>query len=140
MSSPAITVPPDALLTVAALRMHQSHVGSVIVTDGDRAIGIVTERDVMKATALGTDPATAKVSELMTSPVETVPSDLPAREALLRLRERGYRHAPVVDPEGTTIGMASLRDLMRVAEISLDSETVDVPRAEGRHRDRDRGR
>ena len=128
MSSPAITVPPDAPLTAAALRMHQSHVGSVIVTDGDRAIGIVTERDVMKATALGTDPATAKVSELMSAPVETVPSDLPAREALFRLRERGYRHAPVVDREGTTIGMASLRDLMRVAEISLDSETVDVPR------------
>ena len=128
MSAPAIVAPPDETLGAAAARMHRSHVGSVIVTDGGRPLGIVTERDLLAVTAGGTDPATVKLSEVMSSPLDTVRSGLSAREALRHLRERGFRHVPVVDHDGTAIGVVSLRDLMRIAEISLDTDTVDVPR------------
>ncbi len=108
--------------------MCGSHVGSVIVADAARPLGIVTERDLLRLTAAGADPSTVKVGEVMSSPVETVAPDLPAREALFRLRERGYRHVAVVDREQHVVGIVSLRDLMRVADIAVDTETVDVPR------------
>ena len=128
MSSPAVVVSLDDTLAEAARRMHGSHVGSVVVTQDDRVTGIVTERDLLRATATGGDPTTVKVGEVMSSPVDTVTRHLPARMAMLQMRDRGFRHVPVVDELQHVIGVISLRDLMRVADIALDSEIVEVPR------------
>ncbi len=128
MSSPALVVAPDRPLAEVAARLHTSHVGSVIVSDHGRIVGIVTERDLLRASATGRDPATTKADEVMSSPVDTVPTGTPARDALAMLRERGFRHVPVVDPAGHAVGVVSIRDLMRLADIGLDTDFVDVPR------------
>src|SRR5262245_10001626 len=95
--------------------MHDHRVGSVVVVDGARPIGIVTERDILRAWA-DLEPERLKVAEVMSVPVDTVDTGMDASEALHRMRERGYRHMPVVHGD-ELVGVLSLRDLMRVAEI-----------------------
>jgi CBS domain-containing protein len=120
MTSPPVTATAGEPLTAAIRRMHDHRVGSVVVMEGNRAIGIVTERDVLRAAAGGSGDT---VGSVMTSPVETSDVATPLADALATMRERGYRHMPVTDHENP-VGVVSLRDLMRVASIG----PTDVPR------------
>ncbi|MDQ1534632.1 MAG: hypothetical protein QOF28_2393, partial [Actinomycetota bacterium] len=117
MSSPVTTASAAETVAVAAARMRELKVGSVVVVDGDgRATGILTERDMLRVAAAGSDASTAKVSEWMTSEPYTVAPGVSAREAFATLAEHGYRHIPVVDA-GKLVGIVSMRDLMRIAMI-----------------------
>ncbi|MDQ1520425.1 MAG: citrate synthase [Actinomycetota bacterium] len=129
MSRPVVTVRPADTVAVAAKRMQDRHVGSVVVTDAEeRAIGILTERDMIRIGAAGSDASTAKVSEWMTSEPDTVPSTVPAREAFASIAERGYRHIPVVD-DNRLVGIVSMRDLMRIAMIQpAEAQSHELPR------------
>lgn len=100
----------------ASTRMKNQGVGSVVVVDGERPIGILTERDTVRFAADGGDAAAAKVSEWMTERPYTVSPTEPVVKAFGRLSEFGYRHIPVVDG-GDLVGIVSMRDLMKVASI-----------------------
>src|SRR6476661_4864392 len=98
MSRPVVTAQPAETVAVAAQRMSDGKVGSVVVIDHDeRAIGILTERDMIRLAAAGSDASTAKVSEWMTADPYTVAPDVEARTAFTTLSEHGYRHIPVVE-------------------------------------------
>ncbi len=129
MSRPVVTAAPAETVAVAAARMHDRHVGSVVVVDGDdRAIGILTERDMIRLGAAGADASLAKVSEWMTADPDTVASNVPARAAFASLAEHGYRHIPVVDGSKLA-GIVSIRDLMRIAMIQpAAAQAHEVPR------------
>src|ERR1044072_9427049 len=72
MSHPVVTAQPAESIAVAAERMRERRVGSVVVIDhDDRAIGILTERDMIRLAAAGSDASTAKVSEGMTGEADT---------------------------------------------------------------------
>jgi citrate synthase len=143
MTSPAVTARADEPLVALIDRMHRRRVGSVVVVDDqERAIGIVTERDVLRLDADGRGPDT-RVSEAMTVPVDTIDRGDDGSLALQRMRERGYRHMPVLDHDRVA-GVLSLRDLMRVAEVGppetppglkgvvvADTEVGDVRGSEG---------
>ena len=123
MTSPAVTARVDESLLDLIDRMHRLRVGSVVVVDGEQhAIGIVTERDVLRLVADGRTPALT-VGQAMTVPVDTIDQADEGSSALLRMRERGYRHMPVVD-HGRVMGVLSLRDLMRVAQVG----PAEIPR------------
>src|SRR5205807_2050120 len=66
MSTPAVTAEPSETVAAAAGRMDDRKVGSVVVVDGTRPVGILTERDLVRVGAAGVDTAIAKVSEWMT--------------------------------------------------------------------------
>src|SRR5688572_14692988 len=66
MSTPVVTALPDETVAEAATRMRDGKVGSVVVVDGDRPIGILTERDLVRWGAAGVDPGGSKVAEWMT--------------------------------------------------------------------------
>ncbi|MGB8862032.1 MAG: citrate/2-methylcitrate synthase [Ilumatobacteraceae bacterium] len=121
MTSPPISATAGEPLAAAVRRMHDHRVGSVLVMEGSRAIGIVTERDVLRAAAAGDTGGT--VAAAMTSPVDTIDVATSLQDALVTMRERGYRHMPVTDHDHP-VGVVSLRDLMRVASIG----PADVPR------------
>ena len=116
MSSPPVTALPSQTVAEVAARMDDLRVGSVVVVDGERALGILTERDMVRFSASGADPAVTKVSEWMTEDPDTVAPDAEALEAFASLAEHGYRHIPVVDGD-RLVGVVSMRDLMRVAQI-----------------------
>src|SRR3954451_22115864 len=133
MSQPVVTARPAETLAVAAQRMHDRRVGSVVVVDhDDRAIGILTERDMIRLAAAGSDSSSAKVSEWMTGNPDTIGPDVEARAAFTTLAEHGYRHIPVVENTGDgekLVGIVSMRDLMRVAMIQpAAAQAQDIPK------------
>ena len=113
MTRDLLTIEPDAGLGEAARRMASRAVGAVVVLDGERLVGIVTERDVLKAVAAGLRED-ARVGEWMTRHPETVESGEATDHAASLMIHGGFRHLPVVD-EGRVLGILSIRDLMRVA-------------------------
>jgi len=129
MSRPVVTARPADTVAIAAQRMKERHVGSVVVVDAEeRAIGILTERDMIRLGAAGTDASVAKVSEWMTAEPDTVAPEIPAREAFASLVEHGYRHIPVVE-DNRLVGIVSIRDLMRIAMIQpAEAQAHEVPR------------
>ena len=116
MSSPALTAEASHTLAEAAARMAEHKVGSVVVVDGRRPIGILTERDLIRFAAAGADSAGTKVSEWMTEHPETVTPDTDVHRAWDSLAAKGYRHFPVVQ-DGELVGVVSMRDLVRLAQI-----------------------
>jgi citrate synthase len=127
MSRPAVTAQGSELVSVAATRMTERAVGSVVVVDGNRPVGILTERDTIRIAASGADLATAKVSEWMTPQPDTIGPDVEVSEAWRSFSERGYRHIPVV--HGTElVGIVTMRDLMRVSQLQpMPGAAIDVP-------------
>ncbi len=116
MSSPVVTALPDETIAVAASRMSEQGVGSVVIVDGKRPIGILTERDMVRLAASGPPSRATKVAEWMTPDPDVVEPGLSVQEALVTLDEHGYRHVPVVE-SGELSGIVSMRDLMHVAAI-----------------------
>jgi citrate synthase len=132
MSAPVVTALPSETIAEAATRMRDRSVGSVVVVDGTlegkRAIGILTERDLVRFGASGADASGTKVSEWMTEDPDCVAPELPVHDAYSTLSEHGYRHIPVVDGD-ELVGVVSMRDLMRVAQIQpvVHPSTIEAP-------------
>ena len=116
MATDVLGVAPDTSLFDAARRMHERKVGAVVVRDGERLVGILTERDVLRAVA--TDRVDGPVSESMTPHPDTVEADEQVGHAAALMIHGGFRHLPVVDGDAV-VGMVSIRDLVRV---SVDDE------------------
>ncbi len=127
MTQATVTETASDTLRSAAERMWHQQTGSLLITDGDRLIGIITERDVLRAVALGADPVSSTVDEAMTTEVFTVPPDMPLHEAAREMATRWIRHLPVVE-EGKLLGVVSMRDVTGVfaalvpANVSVEHE------------------
>lgn len=111
MTTTVCTVAPETPVAEVAQSMVRGRFGSVVVTRSDMLVGILTERDVLRAAAAGTDLTTSPVSRWMTTDPETVGPDLDSEEAAQIMLSRGFRHLPVVDGN-TIIGIVSLRDVL----------------------------
>ena len=111
MSRELLHVEAGLPLEEAATRIDERHVGAALVLDGERLVGILTERDVLRAVAAGRVKGTT-VAEWMTHHPETIePSDTTGQAAAIMIHG-GFRHLPVLDG-GKAVGIVSIRDLMR---------------------------
>lgn len=110
MSRDLLLVDPSDSIGEAAQKMTERGVGSVVVSDFGRMIGILTERDVMKAVAGRVHSSEARVREWMTAEPVTVEPETPVEEAGRLMLEQGFRHLPVVEGE-RPVGIISIRDL-----------------------------
>ena len=118
MAGAVVSVAPEDTLGEAAERMAEQGVGSAVVLDGGRLIGILTERDLLGAVAGRVHTSDARVREWMTVDPVTATEDMSVDEAIRTMLERGFRHLPVV--EGSrTVGIVSLRECMK-AELQVD--------------------
>ncbi len=88
-------------------------------------MGIVTERDVLRVLAAG-GSTECSLRDVMSVPVDTIDAQTDVSDALSTMRERGYRHAPVLR-NGELIGVVSLRDLVRVGAVATE-KVPEVPR------------
>lgn len=111
LSGEVLTVAADVSVRDAARSMDESGVGSLAIIDDDELAGILTERDVLRAVASGTDLGKEPVSEWMTDYPDAFSPDMQVRDAADWMLAKGYRHLPVVD-NGSLVGMASIKDVL----------------------------
>ena len=111
MARSLLTLTEDATLASAATEMASRSVGSALVVEGDRLVGIITERDVLHVA--GTGDLNDRVDQWMTKHPETVDADESTQQAGVVMIHGGFRHLPVLE-EGKPVGIVSIRDLMRV--------------------------
>ena len=109
MRAEVIEVAPEDTLGEVAERMSAVNVGAVVVKDYGRLIGILTERDMLKAMAARVHTSEARVRQWMTADPLTASTEMDVVEAAQVMLEHNFRHLPVVDDSGLVVGLVSLR-------------------------------
>lgn len=114
MSRSLLACDASATLGEAASLMAQRHVGSVLVTQDGRPIGIFTERDIVRAVSHDVHAVEEPVADWYTRDPRTVTPDVLLEDARELMLAGHFRHLPVTDgPGGPVIGMLSMRDVAR---------------------------
>ncbi|THF56570.1 EAL domain-containing protein [Pseudothauera rhizosphaerae] len=103
---------PDLPLCEAARRMSVAHVSSILVVDGDRTVGIWTERDALGVDFDDPDSFNRPIREVMSTPVRTVARNLSLQELAIRFRDEHVRHYLVVDEDGQRCGIVTQTDVV----------------------------
>jgi CBS domain-containing protein len=123
-SKPAVSVPKNATVFDAVRAMTERNVGATVVLDGDKLVGVFTERDVVTRVVLKEqNPRTTTVASVMTTDVKTVREDADRSSILSLMSSHHIRHLPVLDAEGRVVTMLSMRQLLR-AEVHDLQQTV----------------
>ncbi|HZQ02450.1 MAG TPA: CBS domain-containing protein [Gaiellaceae bacterium] len=109
-----LRIDADASVLEAIRRMVDFNVGSLLVTDDGRDIGIITERDYLRRVTLeGRDERETPVREVISSPLVVVTPKATVEECMALMTDRRIRHVPVVDDDGKVIGLISIGDLVK---------------------------
>lgn len=124
MTRDVLTTSPETSVAGAAEAMTGRRIGSACVVDeGGQLLGIITERDVLRAAASGQDLGAESVTEWMTpDPVTIGPDEVPSEVATV-MRERNFRHLPILEDD-ELIAIVSMRDLWGF--VFLPSEPDDM--------------
>ena len=112
MTGVVLTAAASATIAEAASLMAQRRVGSAMVMEGQRLLGIFTERDIVKALSQDGSATQQSIGHWMTHDPQTISPDAALEDALRRMVDGGFRHLPVVEG-GRVVGMVSMRDLSR---------------------------
>lgn len=119
------TVSPTDTARHAAKTMKENKIAAVMVTENDKLIGIITERDITsRVVAAEVDPDSATAKDIMTANPDTLHPDDIAAQAIKMMKERNYRHLPVTDGDAI-VGMVSVRDLYAIYNLELEEEIKD---------------
>jgi|SRR6185436_14409585 CBS domain-containing protein len=128
MTRDAVTLSSTETLAQAAKQMRDADVGDVIVVDGDRVVGLVTDRDiVVRGIAEDLDPFTTALTSVCTHDLVTVGPDDSIDSAVQRMREHAVRRLPVV-ADGKPVGVVTLGDL--AVERDTDSALAEISASE----------
>lgn len=115
-----IEVAPEDTLGEVAERMSEANVGAVVVKDYGRLIGILTERDMLKAMAARVHTSEARVRQWMTEDPIVASLETDVEDAARTMLENGFRHLPVTDETGRVVGIASLRRVVAATQAAAD--------------------
>lgn len=117
-----VTVRPDGTVAEAVQRLREKKVGCLVVTQANRPVGILTDRDVaLRVTGAGLDPAQTTVESVMTPRPCVLEEELGLFEALEIMKDRGVRRFPVVDPHGHLSGFFTLDDVLYLLGLELSA-------------------
>jgi CBS domain-containing protein len=119
MTNAAVIDQSDDTLAEAARKMWKQQTGSLLVMEEEDLVGILTERDILRAVATGSKLDETRVSEVMTKDLITVGPQATLREAAKIMADRWIRHLPVLDG-GKVVGVISQRDLAGVLAGALN--------------------
>lgn len=113
------TVRTDDSALDAVVKMNKFHIGSVIVTNNGRPIGIITERNILeRIVEPRLDPSTVRVKDIMSSPVVTIDPNAAVEEAAQIMARKHIKKLPVVDG-GKIVGVVSTSDIVRTSPTQL---------------------
>ncbi|MFL6239351.1 MAG: CBS domain-containing protein [Actinomycetes bacterium] len=124
MAKNPVTLPGSTPLVEAAKNMKEKDIGDIIIVDGDKLRGVVTDRDiVVRGIAEGRDPNSTKLEDVCTSDLVTLPPDASVDEAAKLMRDKAIRRIPV-EENGKPIGIISIGDVAQ--ERDQDSALADI--------------
>lgn len=113
----------DMTVRAACRLMAEKKIGALLVVEAGRIAGIFTERDALnKVLAGGLDPDRTLLSQVMVADLQTIGADKPLAYALHLMAEGGFRHVPVLDDDGSPLGMVSARDALGQDMVDLERE------------------
>ncbi len=113
MSKPVITIKPTDSIRIAAKKMDSYNIGSLVVVDSRKPVGIVTERDILrKGVAKGLELEKATVAKIMTPKVQTVTTAASLIEIASLMKSHTMRRLVVVDKKGSVAGIVTSKDLI----------------------------
>lgn len=119
-----ITIAPEQTVAEAVKVLTTRRIGATVVTEGERLVGVMSERDVMRALAVNGDLALGMpVREVMTSPVITIRPVDSVADALALMTERRIRHLPVLEG-GRLAGIVSIGDLVKARIEEAEREAL----------------
>ena len=118
---------PETALIEAAQKMKSMDIGMLPVCDGDRLVGVITDRDItVRGVAQGYDPKTARVQEVMTPEVIYCFDDENVKDVAKKMEEKQVRRLPVLNREKRLVGIVSLGDLaVRTGKEKLAGEVLE---------------
>ena len=111
MTKDVYTTTGETPVVAAAQAMVKGRFGSAVIVEAGWLVGILTERDVLRAAASGKDLSATPVSEWMTKDPQTATAEMESEEAAQIMAANGFRHLPVMDGKNV-LGVVSLRDVM----------------------------
>ena len=118
-----ISASPQMTVRAACRQMTEYQVGALLVVENNRIAGIFTERDALnKILSTGVDPDKTSLADVMVRNPQTITADKPLAHAMYMMSEGGFRHVPVVDSDGTPLGMVSARDALGQDMLDLERE------------------
>jgi CBS domain-containing protein len=124
---PAVTTTRSATVVELCEQMVAEHVGAVAVVEGDRLVGIVSERDVVwRVVTQRRDIEKTTVGDIMTTAVKTAQAHMAISEVIQIMHDGRFRHLPLVDNDGHVVGMLSVRHLLRRRLEELDLKNADL--------------
>ncbi|MFQ5497139.1 MAG: CBS domain-containing protein [Nitrosopumilus sp.] len=121
MSKNVLTADKSTSLQEAAQKMNELNIGSVIVTENEKPVGILTERDFVTKVAAEGRPLFTQVSEVMSSPLITIDPEETIWEASEMMKEKLIHKLPVKENE-QIIGIVTTTDIVKISSVGSDSE------------------
>jgi CBS domain-containing protein len=115
-----LSVDPETTIAEVARQMRTDDSDSIAVMSQGRLVGIITERDLVKAIAEGVDPQQARADIVMTADPATVDADEDIAVVATKMMRLGVRHLPVLNKAGKPIGLVSARNLVAILDRSAD--------------------
>jgi len=115
-----LSVEPVTTIAEVARDMRQADSDCVAVMSQGRLVGIITERDLVRAIADGIDPREARADVVMTADPATVDADEDVAMVAVKMMRLGIRHLPVMDKAGKPVGLVSARNLVAILDRSAE--------------------
>jgi CBS domain-containing protein len=114
MTTTVIMIGPPATVRTASKLMREKGVGSLIVTEDNKAVGIITERDILtRVTSKKIRPSSINVGKVMSSPLICISPETDILDAAKLMIEKNIRRLPISDKSGSCIGIVTERDIMK---------------------------
>jgi CBS domain-containing protein len=115
-----LSVDPGTTIAEVARQMRLIDSDSVAVMSEGRLVGIITERDLVRAIADGVDPQQVRADVVMTADPATVDADEDVAVVAIKMMRLGIRHLPVVNKSGKPVGLVSARNLVAILDRTAD--------------------
>lgn len=127
MTRDVLSITPADTVRRAAELMDELNIGAIPVCEGDKLVGMITDRDItVRSTAAGQAPETTHVSDVMSADVRTCFSHQTVDEVLGQMGEVQIRRMPVLDKNGALVGIVSLGDMATKHSAGIDRALEEI--------------
>lgn len=121
MSKYVKTVEPSATVVEASEVMKKHQIGGLVIVDGEKPVGIITERDIVYKIVVERKSLDTKVEEIMSKDLRTIGEDRDIDDAAKIMAAHLIRRLPVVDDDGKLVGIIAVKDIMKAKKVRPDS-------------------